>query len=79
MIDDMPGLMHALFDHDDEVIGHVDEGADRSFVVYRTVERLSGAVPEVRVVEAVRTSAGLRVAWSDELDVLETALRGVPR
>ena len=79
MIDDMPGLMHALFDHDDDIIGHVAEGPDRAFVVYRTVERLSGAVPEVRVIEAVRTSAGWRVEWSDELAVLETALRGVPR
>ena len=79
MIDDMPGLMHALFDHDDDVIGHVAEGADRAFVVYRTVERLSGAVPEVRVIETVRTPDGWRVEWSDELAVLETALRGVPR
>lgn len=79
MIDDMPGLMHALFNHDDEVIGHVSEGDDRAFVVYRTVERLSGAVPEVRVIETVRTPAGWRVEWSDELAVLETALRGVPR
>ena len=79
MIDDMPGLMHALFDHDDEIIGHVNEGADRAFVVYRTVERLSGAVPEVRVIETLRTSTGWRVEWSDELAVLETALRGIPR
>lgn len=79
MIDDMPGLMHALFDHDDAIIGHVNEGADRAFVVYRTVERLSGAVPEVRVVETVRTATGWRVEWSDELAVLETALRGIPR
>lgn len=79
MIDDMPGLMHALFDHDDEIIGHVNEGPDRAFVVYRTVERLSGAVPEIRVMETVRTPAGWRVEWSDELAVLETALRGVPR
>lgn len=79
MIDDLPGLMHALFDHDDEIIGHVKEGTDRAFVVYRTVERLSGAVPEIRVIETVRTSAGWRVEWSDELAALETALRGIPR
>ncbi|HKJ02940.1 MAG TPA: hypothetical protein VJ997_10810 [Longimicrobiales bacterium] len=78
-IDDMPGLMHSLYDHDDDVIGHVSEGDDRAFVVYRTVERLGGAVPEVRVIETVRSSSGWRVEWSDELDVLETALRGIPR
>jgi hypothetical protein len=79
MVDDMPGFMHSIFDHDDDVIGHVDEGPDRSFVVYRTVERLSGAVPEVRVMETVRTPTGWRVQWGDELEVLEAALRGVPR
>lgn len=78
MVDDMPGFMHSLFDHDDEVIGHVREGADSAHVVYRTVEQLSGAVPEVRVIQMARTPEGWRVLWSDELEVLEAALRGVP-
>jgi len=79
MVDEMPGLMHALFDHDDDVIGHVLEGADTAHVVYRTLERLQGAVPEVRVIQMARTADGWRVLWSDELEVLEAALRGIPR
>ncbi len=79
MIDDLPGLMHALFDRDDEVLGHVGEGADRAHVVYRTTARLSGAVPEVKVMQMRRTEAGWRVLWSDELEVLDVAVRGVPR
>jgi len=79
MVDEMPGFMHALFDHDDDVIGHVLEGADTAHVVYRTLERLQGAVPEVRVIQMARTADGWRVLWSDELEVLEAALRGIPR
>jgi hypothetical protein len=48
-------------------------------VVYRTVARISGAVPEVKVMQMRRGVAGWRVAWSDELEVLEAALRGAPR
>jgi len=79
MVDDMPGFMHSLFDHDDHVIGHVTEGADSAHVVYRTIERLQGAQPEVRVIQMARTPEGWRVLWSDELEVLEAALRGIPR
>jgi len=79
MVDDMPGFMHSLFDHDDHVIGHVMEGADSAHVVYRTIERLQGAQPEVRVIQMARTPEGWRVLWSDELEVLEAALRGIPR
>jgi hypothetical protein len=79
MVDDMPGLMHSLFDHDDDVIGHVLEGADSAHVVFRTIERLQGAVPEVRVIQMARMPDGWRVLWSDELEVLDAALRGIPR
>ncbi len=79
MIDDMPGLMHALFDRDDDVIGHVSESSEAAHAVYRTTARISGAVPEVKVMELGRTEAGWRVLWSDELEVLEAALRGVAR
>jgi hypothetical protein len=79
VIDDMPGLMHALYDRDDQVIGHVAEGADKAHVVYRSTARLSGAVPEVKVMQLTRAPGGWRVSWSDELDVLDAALRGVPR
>ena len=80
VIDDMPGLMHALFDRDDEVLGHVTEPPDQAHVVYRTTARLSGAVPEVKVMQLARSSqGGWRVSWSDELEVLEAALRGAAR
>ena len=79
MIDDMPGLMHALFDRDDDVLGHVAEAGDTAHVVYRTTARISGAVSEVKVMQLAHTPDGWRVSWSDELEVLEAALRGVPR
>lgn len=78
MIDDMPGLMHALYDCDDEVLGHVPEGTG-AHVVYRTTARISGAVPEVEVMQMQGGPGGWRVRWSDELEVLDAALRGVPR
>ena len=76
---DMPGLTYSLQDRDDEFLGHVAEGADSAHVVYRTQSRLSGALPEVKVMQMRRGPAGWRVLWSDELDVLETALRGAGR
>lgn len=78
-VSDMPGLRHAVFDRDDAVVGHVAEGADSAHVVYRTTARISGATPEVKVMQLARTPAGWRVLWSDELEVLEAAVRGVPR
>lgn len=79
VIEDMPGLMHAIYDRDDEVLGSVPEGDDLAHVVYRTSARLSGAVPEVKVMQLRRRDSGWRVLWSDELEVLAAALRGVPR
>ncbi len=79
MIDAMPGLMHAIFDRDDRVVGHVSESADTAHVVYRTTPRISGGVSEVNVLQLGRTPGGWRVRWSDELQVLDTALRGFAR
>ena len=79
VIEDMPGLMHALYDRDDDVIGHVQEGGADAHVVYRTTARLSGAVSEVKVMQLRRGPTGWRVRWSDELEVLDAALRGVGR
>lgn len=76
---DMPGLANSLADRDDEILGHVSERSDTSHVVYRTQMRLSGSVPEVNVMQMRRAPDGWRVLWSDELDVLEAALRGVAR
>lgn len=78
-VDDLPGLMHSLYDHDDHILGHVMEGKDTAHVVYRTIERLSGAQPQVLVVQLARTPRGWRVLWDPDLAVLEEALRGVPR
>lgn len=79
-IDGMPGLMHSMYDRDDEVLGHVPDGEDTAHVVYRTTARISGAVPEVKVMQLGRSSGGgWRVLWSDELEVLDAALRGVSR
>ena len=77
MIDEMPGLMHALYDRDDEVLGHVPEDPDSAHVVYRTLARIGGAVPEVKVMQLARTDAGWRIRWTDEIEVLDAALRGV--
>ena len=79
LIADMPGLSNSFFDRDDEFLGHVAESADSAHVVYRTEARISGAVPEVKVMQMRRGPAGWRVLWSDELDVLEAALRGAHR
>ncbi|HCK60778.1 MAG TPA: hypothetical protein DHW11_06090 [Gemmatimonadetes bacterium] len=79
VIDDMPGLMHALYDRDDSVIGSVREEGGVAHTVYRTLARISGAVPEVKVMQLRSTPEGWRVAWSDELEVIEAALRGVGR
>ncbi len=78
-IADMPGLMHAVFDRDDAIIGLVMEGPDSAHVVYRTLARISGAAPEVKVMTVGRTPDGWRVMWSDELEVIEAALRGAAR
>ena len=77
VIDDLPGLMHALYDRDDEILGHVAEGADSAHVVYRTLARIGGAVPEVEVMQLARVADGWRILWSDELGILDAALRGV--
>ena len=79
LIEDMPGLMHSIYDRDDDVIGHVPEGQDDAHVVYRTTARLSGAVSEIKVMQMRRGPDGWRVLWSDELEVLDAALRGVGR
>jgi hypothetical protein len=77
MLTDMPGLANALHDRDDFVLGHVMEGADSAHAVYRTLARIGGAVAEVKVIQLVRTDSGWRILWSDELEVLDAALRGV--
>ena len=79
LTNDMPGLANSLADRDDEFLGHVAAGSNAAHVVYRTQMRLSGSVPEVNDMQLRRGPQGWRVLWSDELDVLETALRGAAR
>src|SRR5690606_11477243 len=76
---EMAGLAHSLADRDDRILGHVPEGADSAHVVYRTQMGISGSVPEVNLMQMRRGPEGWRVLWSEELDVLETALRGAAR
>ena len=70
--------MHSLFDRDDRVVGHVADGPEEAHVVYRTIARISGAASEVKVMQLRRSSVGWRVVWSDELEVLNAALTGIP-
>ncbi len=79
VVDDMPGLMDAIYERDDTVLGHVDEGRDTAHVVYRSTPRLPGSRSEVKVMQLVRMPRGWRVLWSDELDILWTAVEGALR
>jgi hypothetical protein len=73
----LPAAATACVARDDFVLGHVIEGADSAHSVYRTLARIGGAVAEVKVIQLVRTDSGWRILWSDELEVLDAALRGV--
>jgi hypothetical protein len=77
MLGEMPGLAHAIQDRDDEVLGTVPEGEEAEHAVYRTQARIGGSVPEVKVMELGRVGAEWRVRWSDELELLDAALRGI--
>jgi hypothetical protein len=79
MSEQMRGLLHALVVRDVEVIGTVLESQDIAHVVYRSQARLSGAVPETRVMTLKRSPQGWRVLDSPELDVIREALRGFNR
>jgi hypothetical protein len=77
MLGEMPGLAHAIQDRDDEVLGTVPEDEEAGHAVYRTQARIGGSVSEVKVMELGRVGAGWRVRWSDELELLDAALRGI--
>lgn len=77
--EDFPGLVHALVARDVEILGTVREGAELAHVVYRNSDRLSGAVPEIRVTTLRRTPDGWRILESDELDLIRVALQGLLR
>lgn len=79
MMEQLPGLLHALVVRDVEIIGSVHETPDLGYVVYRSQARLDGAQPEIRVMSLKRAPDGWRVLASQELDVILESLRGTPR
>jgi hypothetical protein len=74
----MPGLLHALVVRDVRIVGSVPDPPDRAHVVYRSTSGLQGAVPEIRVLSVKRDDGEWRVLWSQELDAIQEALRGLP-
>ncbi|MGE0160856.1 MAG: hypothetical protein AB7T31_15745 [Gemmatimonadales bacterium] len=77
MLTEMPGLANALHERDDDVLGAVPEGTESAHAVYRTQARIGGSVSEVKVLELGLVGSEWKVRWSDELEVLDAALRGV--
>jgi hypothetical protein len=75
----VPGLLSSLVSRRSEVVGTVPEGPDMAHVVYRMLSLVQGAVPRITVMTLVRTDDGWKVRAAEELDVLHTALRGIPR
>jgi hypothetical protein len=81
LLQETPGLMHALVTRRHAVLGSVAEGADTVHVVYRVLPRLQGSAPEMKVMTLARAGGAggpWRVLGSDELDVVRAALRGIP-
>ncbi len=79
MAEDMPGLLQALVDRDVEIIGAVEEPPDLAHAVYRNMDRIGGAVPEIRVMTLKRSGGDWLVLETEELDLIREALRGVGR
>ncbi len=79
MMSELRGLLHAIVVRDVRVIGSVQEPPDLAHVVYRSLARLSGAEPEMRIMTLKRAPNGWRVLESQELDVIMESLRGTPR
>lgn len=75
----MPGLLHALAVKDVEVVGAIrDASGDTAWAVYRSLADLSGAETEMRVMTLVRRGGRWGVSRAPEIEVLLTALRGLP-
>lgn len=79
LMDEMPGLLHALVVRKVHILGSVIEPPELAHVVYRSEAQLSGAVPEMRVMTLKRGTEGWRVLESQELDVIREALGGFIR
>ena len=75
----MPGLLHAMAVKQVEVVGAVrDASGDTAWAVYRSLAGLSGAETEMRVMTLVRRGGRWGVRSAPEIDVLLTAMRGIP-
>ena len=75
----MPGLLHALAVKDVEVVGAIrGASGDTAWAVYRSLAALSGAETETRVMTLVRRDGRWGVSRAPEMEVLLTALRGLP-
>jgi hypothetical protein len=74
----VPGLLSSLVSRRSEILGEVRENADTAHVVYRMRALVQGAQPQIAVMTLVRTSAGWRVRSANEIQVLHTAIRGIP-
>lgn len=74
-----PGLLSSLVNRRSEVLGVVPEDEDTAHAVYRIVQLVSGAEPEVLVLTLERTPQGWHVREAPELGTLHTAIRGLGR
>ena len=72
-----PGLLSSLVSRRSEILGVVTEGEQRH-VVYRIVQLVAGAEPRMEVMTLRRHDGAWRVAEADDIQVLHTALRGIP-
>lgn len=75
---EIPGLVSSLVGRDSEVIGIVQENAIEAHAIYRNQALVPGAEPEVLVMSLMRTPFGWKVRTVAEIEVLQTALRGLP-
>lgn len=75
---EVPGLISSFSGRQSELVGLVQENAITAHAVYRNQATLPGAEPIVLVMSLMRTRFGWKVRDVGEIDVLETALRGLP-
>lgn len=78
-----PGMMQAMLTKRIAILGHVSEDTDDgtlAHVVLRSREPLSGSAPSrISVVTLARSEGAWRVQWSEELDVVASALVAIPQ
>lgn len=72
------GLLSTLSGRRTEVLGVVEEGDERH-ALYRTIQTVQGAEPELRVVTLEVHDGRWKVREGQDLKFLHTALRGIPR